>query len=203
MPMRSPTMQLLLIFAMLIVSPLFGQHFKAGFAVGLAATQVDGDGHSGYNKAGPIIGIWVSRNFGGNLFARYELRYIQKGSYAKTADDGTYYRIRLHYIEMPLLIGYRFINGFNAIAGLSGGYLAEAREMNEMGEFPPEDISAFRKYEFAGLAGIEYNYSERWAFGALYSYSILPIRPFEGNITYRLQRGQYNNVLELYARLKL
>jgi opacity protein-like surface antigen len=201
--MRSTATQLLLILAVLIVNPLFGQHFKAGFTLGVAATQVDGDGHSGYNKAGPILGIWVSRNLGGNLFARFELRYIQKGSYAKNTDDGAYYRIRLHYIEMPLLIGYRFVNGFSAKAGLSGGYLAEAKEMNELGGFPPEDISAFRKYEVAGLAGIEYNYSERWALGVLYSYSILPIRPFEGNITYRLQRGQYNNVLEFYARLKL
>jgi len=183
------------------------QYFDAGFVCGLAATQVDGDGNAGYDKAGPIAGIWVGRRLNHVLYTRMELRYIQKGSYAKTTqDDGAtigFYRMRLNYLEMPVVFGYRLNNGFNALLGLSAGYLGKALEMNEFGSFPAEDIQKFHKFEFAWRFGIEYNQSEHWAFNVMYSYSMFPIRPHKGNITYRWDRGQYNNVIELVARYKL
>jgi len=183
------------------------QKFDAGFVAGLAATQVDGDTHKGYNKAGPIAGIWVGHRLSNVLYARMELRYIQKGSFAKeTADDITtgHYRMRLNYFEIPVILGYRFGNGFNALLGLSGGYLAKAREMNQYGDYPDEDIKEFRKVELAGMGGVEYSYSEHWAFNLTFSYSIFPVRPFKTTSSIRRwDRGQYNNVLELVARYKL
>jgi opacity protein-like surface antigen len=183
------------------------QNFDAGIVAGIAATQVDGDTHKGYDKAGPIVGIWVGRRLGNKLYTRMELRYIQKGSYAKDAKDETttgLYRMRLNYFEIPIILGYRFGNGFNALVGLSGGYLAKAKEMNQFGDYPAEDIQEFRKVEFAGMFGAEYNQSEHWAFNLMFSYSIFPIRPFKATSTInRWDRGQYNNVLELVARYKL
>jgi len=183
---------------------LVGQNFNAGFALGLTATQVDGDTHGGYNKAGPLAGIWVERKLKGFWYGRLELRYAQKGSYKKTSTEAaTFYRIRLHYFEVPLLVGYRFSSGFQVTGGLSLGYLSKAEEMTEIGSFPEDDLNAFKKYEFAGLFGLDYIYNERWSLGAYFSYSILPIRPYKGNITYRLSRGQYNRVLELVVRYRL
>lgn len=182
---------------------LQAQTFDAGFVAGIAATQVDGDTHRGYNKAGPVAGVWVGRRINNTLYTRFELRYIQKGSYAKTTQDGGYYRMRLNYFEIPILLGYRFGNGFNALAGLSAAYLAKAQEMNEYGSLADEDIKRFRKVEFAGKVGIEYNHSEHWAFNAVFHYSILPIRPYPVIPTNRWDRGQYNNLIELVARYKL
>lgn len=195
---------LLLIIFIALSFGLRAQNFKAGFSVGLAATQVDGDGHGGYNKAGPIAGIWVGRNFQKNWFGRFELRYAQKGSFAKDSKESTtYYRMRLHYFEIPVFAGYRFVNGFQILGGVSIGYLSKAQEMTELGSFPDEDITAFNKFEFAGIAGVEYNYSEYWTFGAFFSYSVLPIRAHRDDITYRLNRGQFNQVMELVIRYKL
>lgn len=191
---------------LLSVVSIYGiaQNFDAGFSLGLGATQVDGDGYGGFDKAGPIAGIWVSRNFQGNWMGRMELRYAQKGSYAKTSNEtSSFYRIRLHYFEVPLLIGYRMVNGFQLLAGLSMGYLSKAEEMTDLGSFPTDDIEAFKKYELGVIGGVEYNYSEKWAIGGYFSYSLLPIRPHRGNITYRLDRGQYNQALELIIRYKL
>jgi len=191
------------ILLILFSTSIFSQRFNAGFLAGMAATQVDGDGHGGYNKAGPIVGIWVSTRFNSTVFLRSEFRYIQKGSFAKSSDGIEYYRMRLNYFEMPYLLGYRFNNGFNGFIGLSAGYLAKAREMNELGDYPSDEIAEFKKFEFAGLLGVEYNYSERWKIGALFCYSILPIRPHEGNVIWRWNRGQYNQVLELVVRYVL
>ena len=188
------------------LSTVCAQTFEGGLSLGVAATQVDGDGHGGFDKAGPIAGIWVERVTSTKLYLRSEIRYIQKGSYAKNEIDGittNFYRLRLHYVEFPLLVGYRFRNGASPFIGLSGGYLAKVKEENEVGEFPAEDTRQFRKAEFAFLAGFDYQYNNRWIFGAVFSYSILPIRPHTGNISYRLNQGQYNQALELIVRYKL
>ena len=72
--------------AILIISAcpavVFSQGFKAGFTLGIAATQVDGDTYGGFDKAGPVAGVWVGRNLGNSWLGRMELRYAQKGSYA-------------------------------------------------------------------------------------------------------------------------
>ncbi|MHC1703506.1 MAG: porin family protein [Tenuifilaceae bacterium] len=179
------------------------QNFDAGFIGGLAATQVDGDGYGGYDKAGPIAGVWVGRRINHTLYTRFELKYIQKGSYAKTTESGDYFRMRLNYFELPLLIGYRFGNGLNLLMGISGGYLARTSERNLYSYIPDEDLQKFRKFELAGKVGFEYNYSERWAFNAVFSYSILPIRTFNVTIPASWKKGQYNQVIELVARYKL
>ena len=191
---------------LLALSPILAQTFEGGFIVGVAATQVDGDGYGGFDKAGPVGGIWVERLTPKKLYLRSEIRYIQKGSYAKNEVDGittNFYRMRLHYIEVPVLLGYRFANGASPFLGLSGGYLAKVREENEVGEFPVEDTRQFRKAELAFVAGIDYKYNQRWVIGAMFSYSATPIRPHTGNITYRLNQGQYNQVLQLVVRYKL
>ena len=181
------------------------QNFKGGMVAGVAATQVDGDTYGGFNKAGPIVGIWVERNFTTSWFIRISFRYIQKGSYSKnhSTDSPDFYRLRLNYFDLPLLAGYRFVNGFNAIFGLSGGYLSKATEENALGPFPAEEVSAFKKFEVSGFAGMEYNYNERWRFGLSLSYSILPVRPYNDNISYRLNKGQYNRVLEFIATYRI
>ena len=162
---------------------VLAQRFDAGFVGGMTATQVDGDSHAGYNKIGPIGGIWVGCRLSSVFYSRMEIRYVQKGSYAKDPQEGStsFYRMRLNYCEIPLFLGYRLRNGFNPLVGLSGGYLIKGKEMNEFGEFPPEDIQKFKKFEFAGLVGLEYNRSERWAFYLVYSYSFFPIRSHNSN----------------------
>jgi len=180
------------------------QNFDAGFIGGLAATQVDGDGYGGYDKAGPIAGVWVGRRINHTLYSRFELKYIQKGSYAKTTESGDYFRMRLNYFELPIIIGYRFGNGLNTLVGVSGGYLAKTSERNlYSSSISDEDLQKFRKFEFAGKIGFEYNYSERWAFNAVFSYSIIPIRTFSVTIPASWKKGQYNQVIELVARYKL
>lgn len=180
---------------------IHGQNFRGGLIVGVAATQVDGDTYGGYNKAGPIAGIWVERSTLSDWFYRVGFRYIQKGSYAKnrSIDNPDLYRMRLNYFDLPLCAGYRFVNGINAVLGLSVGYLSKATEENSLGPFPQEEVSTFKKFEFAAIAGLEYNYSTNWRFGLNFSYSILPVRPYRDNISYRMNKGQYNRILEFVA----
>lgn len=177
--------------------------FNGGILAGLTATQVDGDGHGGYDKLGIVAGIWVGRSINDNLSVMGELRYIQKGSYSREVSNGIlygFYRMQLHYSEIPVYVRYQFRPRTYASAGLSMGYLWKAREENELGSLPEERIAMFRKLEPAARVGIEYGFTPRWSAVAFFSYSLYPIRPHTGDITYRFNFGQTNSVIELYAR---
>lgn len=180
------------------------QNFDGGILVGLSATQVDGDGYGGYNRAGLTTGVWVGRELTAELAIRTELKFLQKGSYRQLKDDlgGVmgFYNLRLNYIEMPFLIEYRFRENIKPFAGLSIGFLWKAKESNIDGSYPEEDIAQFRNMEVAGTAGVEYLISKHFSLCASISYSAAPVRPHNGNISYRLNQGQYNNVLQFYLK---
>jgi hypothetical protein len=204
MPIRSFILALLL-FA-LTQNNLFSQGFNGGISVGLAATQVDGDGHGGFDKAGPIVGVWTSRKFSRNISGSLEVRYIQKGSYAKNQLDGItvgYYRMRLHYTELPITVIYNLNDKINFSGGIGVAYLWKATEEDVYGPFPEEDIAQFRNYEVSGRIGIDYLLTSKLSVCLNFSYSVLPIRPHSGNISYRLDTGQFNNVMEITLRYQL
>lgn len=199
-------MKKILIIIIVLVFPLivFSQNFKGGLLAGMSATQVDGDTYSGYNQAGFIGGVWVSRVLNDNFDIRSELKFIQKGSYRRFTDGsgGTtgFYSIRLNYAEMPFLLEYKHRDDIIPFAGLSFGYLWKAIEKNADGPYPEDELALFQKFEIAANAGVEYKLNTSFSFGASFSYSILPIRKHKGNISYRLDRGQHNNVLQFYIR---
>ncbi len=197
--------RIILAFALFsLASAALSQNFNGGLLAGLSATQVDGDGHGGYNRAGLAAGVWVGRNISPELALRTELKFLQKGSHKQFKDDiGSvigFYSLRLNYIEMPYLLEYRFRDNIIPFAGLSIGFLWKATESTMEGPFPEEDVDQFRKVELAGTAGIEYLINKHFSFCTSISYSAIPVRPHKGNISYRLNRGQYNNVLQFYLR---
>lgn len=60
---------------------------------------------------GSSIGMFVNRNFNKEAYSRLELRYIEKGSIYEYLDEYGLLRfetIDLNYIEIPLLLGYKF-----------------------------------------------------------------------------------------------
>ncbi len=204
MPIRSLILALLLVA--LTQYNVFSQGFKGGVSVGLAATQVDGDGHSGFDKAGPIVGVWTSRKVNRKISGSLEVRYIQKGSYAKSQLDGVtvgYYRIRLHYTEFPITAIYSLNDKINFSGGMGVAYLWKATEEDVYGPFPPEDVAQFRNYEVSGRIGIDYLLVSKFWVCLNFSYSILPIRPHSGNISYRLDTGQFNDVMEITLKYQL
>lgn len=199
-----------LILALLLVvltqNKMFSQGFKGGISIGLAATQVDGDGHGGFDKAGPIVGVWTSRKFNRKVSGSLEVRYIQKGSYAKNQLDGVtvgYYRMRLHYTELPITAIYNLNEQINFSGGVGVAYLWKATEEDIYGQFPEEDIAQFRNYEVSGRVGLGYRVTSKLWACLNFSYSVFPIRPHSGNISYRLNTGQFNNVMEFALKYQL
>jgi hypothetical protein len=179
------------------------QSFDAGLIAGLSTTQISGDQLSGFNKVGVIAGgfvsTFISEKFDGNM----QLMYIQKGS-RKNADpeknDYTSYLLRLSYIEVPLLLQWKYSNRFIFEAGPSFGVLLSSYEENEIGELP--DRRAFNDFEFGGSVGMNIVLVNNLIFNARLSTSIIPVRDHQSGQTFRLNAGQYNSVLAFTVQYK-
>lgn len=192
---------LLLLVLLLFSQLLFAQNFRGGISTGVTATQVDGDRLGGYNMTGFTGGIYVVNELDEPWAFSIAIRYFGKGS-RKQADpengDFTYYRLRLHYTEIPVLVHYKW-NKFTPEAGLALAYLIKALEDSDaFGNLEPDP--PFRRYELAAIAGISYELGEHLHLNTQYSYSVFPIRPHPGNQAWYFDRGQYNNTINLSLR---
>src|SRR5687768_1040627 len=104
------------------------QEFNAGLRFGMDASQVNGDRLAGFDKAGILAGVFVNRNFSERISVQMEMIFIQKGSRRPLDDFNTYYRLRVHYIEVPVLLRYQASKKFTVYAGPSYGVLIFSEE---------------------------------------------------------------------------
>ncbi len=177
------------------------QSFKGGIKAGLNVSQVEGDGFTGYNKAGLFAAAFVNTLLKNNLGAQLEIRYSQKGSSRKsTLENPVIYRIELQYIEFPLSLFSTLFSFLDGEAGILFGYLISGREVYDFGVAPPEATLPFNKWEFSGHIGLIYSFTNHLGLTTRLSYSLARIRPHAGGGTWYLNRGQYNNVLSMGVR---
>jgi hypothetical protein len=181
----------------LLFVPLFAfsQYFKGGVVAGLSASQVDGDTYFGFNKLGLLGGGWVRWMFTDDVSGQLELRYIMKGAYeADNVNNIVYYKLVLHYADVPIIMNYHYRERVLFQLGLSPEFLVFNREYDQYGP-TPEDAPAFHMLNLSAIGGIGYVFLERFAANVRYNYSVIPIREHASGQTYLLNRGQYNNVL--------
>jgi hypothetical protein len=126
------------------------------------------------------------------------LLYSQKGAYHRGGTDTTYYRLRLHYAEIPVLVHFTDKKTVSVGAGFSYGQLigtSEARQlfMNPHSDFLPYDVSA--------IGEAQVRVWDRLWIGIRYQYSMMNLRtvtiinPYNPKDTW--ERKQYNNVLTI------
>ncbi|MBR5956940.1 MAG: PorT family protein [Salinivirgaceae bacterium] len=189
-------MRRLLIVLVLFALPILAsaQKFNARANAGIVASQVDGDRYSGYNKFGFTFGADVSRPIEKTDFGwRLGLRYVRKGSHAPKSEESDFYKVELHYAEMPLTALYTY-KRFEFEAGASFGYLIKSKEDVD-GNGMTEPAFKFKPIELSGVAGVNYNLTgDLWA-GAEFSYSMLPIRPYTAAHSDYVLSGEHNNLL--------
>ncbi len=182
---------------LLLIVPVYvqAQRFNGGILFGITASQIDGDRYAGYNKGGLTGGVFVNTSFSNNLIAQMELKYIGKGAAAKNNIDNTgYYRAKLQYIELPLLLKYKLKRNFVPEAGLGLGYLFKAGlDLDGNGYYPYDP--PLNNYEISMLLGISYEAFTNFFMNARLSYSLVPIRRYETGLPTYVVSGFYNNVL--------
>lgn len=186
---------LLFIFTLLLINLHAQKRFNVGFKAGVSTSQVEGDSYSGFNKAGLDAGIFMVAKLKKNFTAQLEMIFIQKGSKHNSNPDNndySYYYMGLNYVEVPVLLQYRY-KQVGVEAGPVFGYLISSKEYNENG--PVYMPIPFEKDEVAVATAIVWHFYKNFSFDWRYENSVFAIRKFASGESRWYNPGQRNNVL--------
>jgi hypothetical protein len=197
------TMRYLVLPFILLACFLQAQEFRGGILAGLAASEISGDRLEGPNKAGFYLGAFVNRYFSPVSSFQMELDFIQKGSRENPDSTNNFrsYLLRLNYVEMPVHYKFDFHPRGTVEGGLSLGVLVHSYEAADGYEWVSG--SDFDPFDLSFNVGLYYTLLEKLRINVRYSNSVLPVRPHSGGATWRLNKGQYNEVLSFVLFLEL
>jgi hypothetical protein len=177
-----------------VAGSAYAQKFQAGILAGISTSQVDGDHLTGFHKAGIKAGGFVSRKISEKMEMQFEIEFIQKGSQLPVNDDNVFYRMRLNYIEVPVLVNYHFGKKWNIEAGVAFATLLSALEEDQQGVIT--NAPPFHRADYLVCAGGNYLITDHFIFNVRYSYSVTTIRPKDENYNYfYFIGGQFNKVV--------
>ncbi|MGB0402765.1 MAG: porin family protein [Salibacteraceae bacterium] len=175
--------------------------FHAGLKAGINTSQITGDAASGFYKFSLVAGAFANYRINKKLKFQYELIYQQKGSNNPAKPDkGIYssYKIRLNYIEIPLLLQYD-LNRFEIELGPGIGYLINTKEWDQNGERTTQSSPYdWRKLELDAVLGVNYEIQKEHLFVNFRSHhSVTSIVSNSNQIPGTQWNGAWNIVLAL------
>ena len=134
-----------------------------------------------------------------------EIKYSQKGARKKVTDKNPErYIMRLGYLEVPVYMAFRTNERGSILAGVSTGFLANSKELNDYGELPPEDQHPFKNIDLQPFIGFQFDLLERITADLRFAISVLPIREQAGQGTnYYWYNNQFSKVISLAAYYQL
>ena len=150
------------------------QQFSARLDAGVTSSQISGDGANGFVQFGVIAGGEVGLSFNDTWSSSFGIRFNQKGSRIyKTKNSINTYRLRVNYIEAPLLLQYS-LDKLSFAAGPVLGVKINQKERTQFGTV--EDPRQFDSFELGLEINIGYNLKERMYLKLLYQNSVLAVR---------------------------
>lgn len=196
------------------------QRILGAINAGINLSQVDGDEKYGFKKVGLNVGPSVIIPFGKNKkwSVTMELLFSQLGSNQKseysgdtivdTAKGGYYdgYKLKLTYVQVPLLVHFTDKRIISAGAGFLYGQLVDVKEWEDYndarGLFRTETNlqGPYTLSDLQAIADVRIRLWKRLWMNVRYSYSMLPIRTREFVNPYTHDtwtRKQYNNVITM------
>lgn len=182
---------------------LNAQSFRAGLLGGGIVSQVGGDNLSGYNQSGLEGGGFVSIGISDKFEGLFQISMVQKGSKKNInadAGDFNYYRMRLNYIQVPVLLAYHLTKKMDAEAGTGIGVLLSSSEEDEYGKISGQQ--PFKKFEWFVQCGFRYMIFENFFLVIGFENSILPIRNYDHAYSVRVFRDQYSTLLRFSMRFQ-
>jgi len=188
-------------FLLVVTLNVDAQFIKGALIFGTNISQIDGDEVYGFKKIGFNIGASAIVPFSNKWAISIENIYSQKGAYQKPqyADSiSGEYRIKLNYVEVPVLVHYTDKNIFTVGAGLSWGRLVKVDEW-EHGNKTNTSLSSgtYSQNDINILADLRFRIWKKLKFNIRYAYSIPKIRTREHSDLSgdTWIRKQYNNLV--------
>ena len=184
--MKKLYIALIIIFSLVSMGKIQAQRFNAGLIVGPTFCQVDGDKYAGFHQVGLTAGAYVNLPFGDYLSGQMELKYSILGAHSSHKEVTEYnyspYSLRLHYVEIPLMLQYNLgalrLNFLTLEAGVGLDLRMRATEDVD-GDF---EVTTRRWNFFSATAnaGVHFTFSKHFGAGVRFMYSVAPCR-FTGN----------------------
>ena len=192
-----------------ISNSLIGQIIKGEALLGLNLSHVEGDEVAGFKKVGLNIGAGVLVPFKKNWDVSMEVNYNQKGArepdqYNDTDSLGNVttgaYKLRLNYVEVPILIHYTDKEFLTIGAGFSWGRLVGAQEWEHGNIVPTTTLNSdvYNKNDFSYIIDLRIKVKGPLKFSVRYQASMMKIRTREFENVYtgdKWTRDQYNKAL--------
>lgn len=145
------------------------QGFKGGLYAGLTASQLNGDGISGYDLPGARVGAFTYRDIDKDSKLQLEIAFLQKGS-----RDTTWYKVRLNYVEVPIVYIYRW-KDLSFEIGPAADILVSAKE-DFNGFINDNPDPPFKTLSLTGVTGISYHFTDNFYINFRSNISITAVR---------------------------
>jgi hypothetical protein len=175
------------------------QKFNAGVLFGINTSQITGDNLAGYDKPSLTFGGFVKRAFGRSAITM-ELAYLGKGSRKNIGPKDsipTFYKLQLHYVEIPVMYQFNITQKLQAEIGPSIGVLLSFKEEDLFGDLSGVYASSeqFKRTDVSFNIGASWLFSKRWSLNIRNANSIFPVRDHDQKTYFRLNRGQYSSCI--------
>lgn len=184
------------------------QIIKGEAIIGLNMTQVEGDEVHGFKKPGLHIGAGALIPFKKKWDVSMEVTFTQKGAnqraqYSDTSNTGVIltgqYKLRLNYVEVPVLVHFTDRDFLTIGAGFSWGRLVGIQEWEHGNRVETTNLNSgtYDKNDFSYIIDVRVKIAGPLKFGIRYQNSMVKIRTREfedfGGNTW--SRDQFNKVL--------
>ncbi|MDJ1485314.1 porin family protein [Cytophagaceae bacterium YF14B1] len=183
---------LLLIFCLSSISNAYSQ-IKIGIKTGVNISNGKFTQNGAKEKLNNIVrfnaGLTSETALNESLFLRSELLYSWKGWAFDANTFGSSGNMNMHYITVPLLVGYNITPKFSAVLGPEFGYLIKAvRSPNISIDY----TDFYRRFDMAASIGLLYRLSKNIGIETRYTYGFIPVAP-------ELPNGNQNLTSESYT----
>jgi hypothetical protein len=211
--------QVLLLSVVLIENELYSQRIKGMVIAGMNLSQVDGDEIYGFDKAGLNTGVGAIVPLGKNFSFTIETLFNQKGSrqgaqYEDTVTNpanGTKelwtgeYKLKLDYLEVPVLFHYTDKDIISGGVGFSYGRLVNVKEYEHGRQVESTSLNSdvYDRNDYNVLIDLNFRVHKkfsRFRVNFRYAYSMKKIRTrdfYNKYYEYIGTRDQFNNLLSL------
>ena len=155
------------------------QLFKAGVAVGVNFSQIEGDDIGGYTKPGLHLGVSSELPLSERWGVAFELLYSQKGSNSFLTSAGDEFSLRYNYAEIPLLLKFTDLKGgLTFRAGVSLGRLVSYKYLFEKIDLSNSYFATYKpkKWDLESIVEGAYMVNNFFGVGIRWNYSLLSFR---------------------------